>query len=113
MTLQEELCNHYGSEKFYRMPLSDVVYTEGVQHFAEAGGAYWALFDMIITYMDKLPSEEFLSITITSDGNKADIVYTDGNYKELYKQHYNYTDLEKGEYKFFLTDNTLLLTSEY
>ena len=112
-TLQDKLSGYYGSEKFYRMPLANIVYTEGVQAFAELGGAYWALTDMASVYRFKLPREEFLSITITSTGKKADIVYTDGNCNILYKKHYAYTDLEKGEYKFYLTDNTLLLTSEY
>ena len=112
-TLQGKLSGYYGSETFYRMPMANVVYTEGVQAFAELGKEYWALTDMVVTYRFKLPMEEFLAITITSTGKKADIVYTDGNYKVLHKQHYAHTDLEKGEYKFYLTDNTLLLTSEY
>jgi hypothetical protein len=113
MTLQEDLQGYYGSEHFYRMPMTNVIYTEGVQHFAEFGRAYWALTDMITTYKFKFPREEFLAITITSTGKKADIVYTDGNCNILKKQHYAHTDLEKGEYKFYLTNDTLLLTSEY
>lgn len=113
MTLQEDLQGFYGSERFYRLPLANIIYTEGVQHFAEFGNAYWALTDMATVYRFKLPQEEFLGITITSTGKKADIVYTDGNCNVLAKKHYAHTDLEAGEYKFYLTNDTLLLTSEY
>ena len=28
MTLQEDLQGYYGSEKFYRLPLANIIYTE-------------------------------------------------------------------------------------
>lgn len=111
--LQDKLSGYYGSEVFYRLPMTNIVMTQGVQAFAEFGKAYWAVTDMTIAKQFKLRNEEFLAITVTSNGKKADIVYTDGNCNVLYKKHYAHTDLEEGEYKFYLTDNTLLLTSEY
>lgn len=111
--LQDTLQNYIGSEVFYRMPLTNIIYTEGVKAFAELGNAYWALTDISIMYKFKFHSKEFLSITVTSTGKRATIEYTDGDCNVLKRQHYKYTDLEKGKYKFYLTDNTLLLTTEY
>ena len=44
---------------------------------------------------------------------KADVFVEDGDEGVIVKQFIPFTDCPEGEYKFFLTDNVLMLTSEY
>ena len=110
-TLEEKLEGYYGTESYHRLTLTPILATDGVVAFATIGNAFWAVSDMCIEAM--FLKEEFLSITITSTGKKADIVYTDGNDNIIKKKHYAHTDLEKGTYKFYITNNVILLPSEY
>lgn len=114
--LREALSGFYGSEQFYRHGLvRKLIYTEGVQHFAEhaGGGAYWFL-DIVAT--EVLPyqrKQEFIAIVMTVADGKADIVAHDGNYNDFWKRHIGYTDCPDGEWSFYLCNNTLMLPSEY
>lgn len=111
MALAEKLQGFYGTEQYYRLTLTGILATDGVKCFADEGNAYWAVTDMCLkAYKLKQP---FLSIKINSTGKKADIVYEDGDYNVLDSDHYAHTDLEAGEYKFYITDNVILLPSEY
>lgn len=111
MLLEEELTGFYGTDSYYKLTITPILATDGVKYFADKGKAYWAVSDMCIEAM--FMKEPFLSITVTSTGKKADIIYTDGNDNILKKKHYAHTDLEQGEYKFYITDGVILLTSEY
>ena len=73
-TLEEKLEGYYGTESYHRLTLTPILATDGVVAFATIGNAFWAVSDMCIEAM--FLKEEFLSITITSTGTKADIVYT-------------------------------------
>ncbi|NOT83762.1 MAG: hypothetical protein HOP02_03055 [Methylococcaceae bacterium] len=87
-----------------------------MQCFAESGGgqgAYW-LLDIIATeYWLLLKNEAFLVISVTVEGNAAKIEVSNGNGRVLKSRAIEYTDLQAGLWKFYLTDNVLLLPSEY
>jgi hypothetical protein len=111
-----DLTQFYGSEKVYFNPLYKWLnYTDGVKYFLEnaGGGAYW-LLDIIGTELHALSrKEQFLSIKMTVADNEADITVTDGNDGKLYSRHIEYTDCPAGQWDFFLTNNVLMLPSEY
>jgi hypothetical protein len=112
--LVADLSNFTGTENWYRHNLMhDTVYTDGVKYFAEKAGAYWFL-DIVDTELFPLQKQHgFLSITMTVANEQASIVATDGDLTTLWNKDITFTDCPEGEYKFFFTDNVLLLTSEY
>ena len=113
---QIELAHFYGTEHHFKNPLYGwMVYTDGVQYFAEhaGNGAYWFL-DIIGSEFQALwEKHPFLSITLKTHNGGARITATDGNDRRLYQRVIGYTDCPEGEYNFYLTDATLLLASEY
>lgn len=105
-----------GTDTWFRHPLChNFLYTDGVKFFAEhcGNGAYWFL-DIIATEVAELQeTEEFLSIHLIVKDDKALIFVSDGNGRDLYEKAIDYTDAPVGTWKFFLTNNVMLLPSEY
>jgi hypothetical protein len=91
----------------------DMVHTDGVQYFAETAHAYWFLDIVAIEYFPLMKKEGFLSIYLMVFNGRATITVQDGDLKILRKKEIEYTDCPDGEYSFYLTDNVLMLTSEY
>lgn len=112
--LKQQLSQFTGTEVWYRHPLNRrMLYTEGVQHFAEAAGCYW-LLDIIATEIFRLQvTMPFLHIRLIVEGGEGDIVADDGNGVEAFRRHINFTDAPDGEWRFYLTDNVVLLPGEY
>ena len=114
MTLKQDLKQFTGSEHLYEVfPHIPIRITDGVKYFADKAQAYWAVMDIILTVgILKLP---FTVAEVTSKDGEAHIVYEDGNGKVLkdIATHYPTTDLEEGTYTFWITDNVMLLPSEY
>lgn len=112
--LQQELSQHYGTENYYKHPLNaTMVYTDGVKAFAEAAEAYWLLDIMATEVAALLETEEFLSIELIVAGGKAKLFADDGNSTILYVRDIEYTDCPTGSWKFFMTNDVLMLPSEY
>ena len=109
--LKANLEQFYGTEHYFTIPLVKYKYTDGVKYFAEEAGAYWLLQE--INNMTAKINEYFFNIRVISKNNKADIIIDDGNGKVLDKKHIGFTDLPEGEWRFFLTDNVLMIPSEY
>jgi hypothetical protein len=110
-----DLSQFTGTEAYHRTFLfnPDLVHTDGVQYFAETAGCYWFL-DIVATEFYPLTEHEpFLSIQLVVEDGIADICVEDGDCKVLKQKHIAHTDCPDGLYKFFLTDNVLMLTSEY
>jgi len=121
--LTAELAYFTGTEQWYMHWARSIIYTEGVQFFAENGGdqgAYWFLDKVAceIAPLLKSKKERFGCVTLSSNAeNQAVILVTDGNDNELAKYQIRYTDMQPGNWKFYLIDDlshlTLLLPSEY
>ena len=109
-----ELQTFTGTENYYRHSLRrSMLYTDGVNYFAERAQAYWFL-DIVATEFYQLQSvSPFLTITMTVKNRKAKILVTDGNSRKLKAKNITYTDCPVGEWKFFMTDNVLMVPSEY
>lgn len=117
ITLQQELEQFIGTEKYHYNPLYRwLKYTDGVKYFAEnaGGGAYWFL-DIIGTELRSLAHfRSFLVIELRVHANQsADIVVTDGDDSELWAKVISATDCPTGNWRFFLQGDVLMLTSEY
>ncbi len=119
-----------GTQQWFRHPLSsNFLYTDGVKFFAEhcGGGAYWFLDILATELADLQEKEDFMSITLEVDKSgttdsfvpeqdtfsSAKITADDGNGNVLYTRDIQSTDAEEGTWKFFFTNNVLLLPSEY
>ena len=129
--LSADLKMFTGTEQLFRHPLSsNFLYTDGVKFFAEhcGGGAYWFLDILATELADLQETEEFMSITLdvtdssrilakapscTVTCGKAKITADDGNGNVLWTRNIDFTDAEEGTWKFFFTNNVLLLPSEY
>jgi hypothetical protein len=113
--LLASLAMHTGSESVFRHWTRRLVYTEGVQDLAEQAGAYW-LIDLVASWMThpRMRGEAFVvwKLTVNPD-HTACAVADDGNGRELARQEIAHTDFPLEEISLYLTDNTLLLPSEY
>jgi hypothetical protein len=118
--LQRSLSQFTGTQTWYRHGLNrNMLYTDGVQYFAEhaGGGAYWFL-DIVATELFALQRQYgFISITIDARDNKAKLAAkgTDlaGEDVWIWGRNIDYTDCPAGEWKFFFCSDVLMLPSEY
>ena len=104
-----------GTTQYHRtfMFTPKLVHTDGVQYFAETAGCFW-LLDIIATEVYPLTKKEpFLAINMLVEDGQAKIAVEDGDLGLLFSKHIAHTDCPSGLYEFFLTDNVLMLTSEY
>jgi len=117
--LTHHLRMYTGTTQWFRNQLyPTMLYTEGVQFFAEHADAYWFL-DIVGTEIHPLQATvPFMHITFSvTDDNTATIIATDGGDgaepKQVYYKDMDFALATTGDWKFFLTDNVLLLPSEY
>ena len=114
---EEHLRQFTGSESWYRHGINrNVVFTDGAKYVADQGGAYWLLDAIAISqrYEKKVAAEGFQVWKLkVNDDRTASLVCDDGNDNIVYTQHIEYTDFPIEEIKFYFTDNTILLPSEY
>ena len=114
--LSADLKMFTGTEQWFRHPLSsNFLYTDGVKFFTEhcGGGALWFLDILATELADLQETEDFMSIVLIVVDKSAKILVDDGNGNILYTREVDYTDAEEGAWKFFFTNNVLLLPSEY
>jgi hypothetical protein len=121
MTLTEEqieaaLAERCGSEVFYRHPLSNMVYTEGVKLMADLCGAYW-LIDAIASYQPTWGSKaDFQVWLLKVDRENQEAVLTmqeDSDQPVRITQKIEFTDFPLPKMKLWVEGNTLLLPSEH
>jgi hypothetical protein len=115
--LEYDLRRFAGTELWYRHSLvREMTYTDGVKYFAKEGGgqgAYWFLDIIATEVFPILKREPFLSLILTVKETEAELSVDDGNGKILQEKTIPFTDLQEGIWRFYLTDNVLLLPSEY
>lgn len=117
--LRNELLHFYGSETIYRHALNkSVLYTEGVQHFAQSAGAYWFL-DILATEPAILKeARDFTKVElVVGEHNTAVINVTDGGkhglrQQTVYTRQLDFTDCPPGTWEFFFENMTIMLPQE-
>jgi len=93
-----------------------VLYTEGAQYVAEKAGAYWLLDEIALAqaYIPQVKAEPFQVWNLTVKPNSsATLVCEDGNGKGVYSKEIEFTDFPAQGIRFFVTDNVIMLPSEY
>lgn len=112
--IRAELAHYTGTVNWWRHPLNrNILYTDGVQRFAELCGAYWLLNILVTEPKILTQSQEFAAITVTAKDGEAVIDVTDGNENTAFSRPIAFTTLPDGEWKFYFYDKTIMLTSEY
>jgi len=115
--LVAELSQFTGTEQWYRHSINrNMRYTDGVKFFADEGGeqgAYWFLDVVATEYFRLQRKEPFMVIELGVKDSRATVVVTDGNDNIVINQKVDYTDMQEGSWRFYLTDNVMLLPSEY
>lgn len=117
--IESDLNQFTGTENYYRHPLTDCVYTDGVKYVAEEAGAYW-LLDAIFSYRRKEPFQIW-KLTVSPEVGPGDIRRTpavlemreDSDRPVLVRQEIEYTDFPLFEITMWLIDGVLILPSEY
>lgn len=116
-SLAADLRQFTGSETWTRHGLMrDLLMTEGVVYLADTAGAHW-LTDVIASYQiePRVRAEEFQVWKLVVAPDRSWVVtMTDGNTSTpIVTQTDAYTDFPLPEITIWLTDNTMLLPSEY
>ncbi len=93
--IKADLMQFTGTETWYRhLLVKTVLYTEGAQYVAEAGGAYWLLDEIAFAQksIEAVAAEEFQlwKLTVKLD-QTATLVCEDGNGTEVYAKALTYT----------------------
>ena len=123
---ESDLRQFTGTENWYRHGLvRSVTYTDGAQHLAEHGGAYWLLDIIAIAqrHDGQVSAELFQVWTLTvSSKQTGTVTCEDGNGKEVYRQELDYTDFPLPEVKLYCckdgvlgqgVERVILLPEEY
>jgi hypothetical protein len=114
--IKSDLSQFTGTEHIYRHGLiRHIVYTDGVRHVAEAGEAWWLLDKIACAQLEAhIAAEAFQLWTLSVNADaSADLVCSDGNGVAVSSECIAFTDFPLAEIKFYVTDNTILLPSEY
>jgi hypothetical protein len=93
----------------------NVLYTDGAQHLAEHGGAYWLLDEIAIIqpYNKAVAAEEFQvwKLAVRPDRN-ATLTCDDGNGNIVFTKEIEYTDFPLDEITLYFANNVIHLPSE-
>jgi len=112
--MQVDLTGFTGTTKYHRSSIfSPLVHTDGVEAFCDQAHAYWFLDIASTEIQELLDREYFLGIKLIVIDGQAQIQVTDGDENEMLVKDIAFTDCPNGVYEFFMTDNVLMLTSEY
>lgn len=111
------LAQFTGTSQWYRHSLvRSILYTEGAQFLAEAGGAYWLLDEIAIPQMTekRVAGEKFQTwrLSVRRDST-ARLTCGDGRGTTIYAKEIAFTDFPLGDVTLFFTDKVIMLPSEY
>lgn len=112
--LKNNLAQFHGTEQWYRIPLSDIIYTDGVKYLVDTAECWWLVTNIASQqHRQELKDTPFQVWKLKKDGNSAMLICEDGNDNIVFKTFIMYTDFPLDTIKLFLTDNVLMLPSEY
>ena len=114
-----ELNNFIGTSQYYRYPIGNILYTDGINFLAENGKCYW-LIDLIGSYQlyKKVRSIRFQlwELRVHDDHSAVVTMREDSDEPVIVKQEIPYTNFKMNYIKLYLIINdnaVLLLPSEY
>ena len=112
-----DLTQFTGTENWYRHPIvRKMLYTDGIRHMMNKAGAYW-LVDQIAfqQYHPRVKTQEFQVwiLAVNLEASTAALRCEDGNGRVLCSKQIAYTDFPLAEIKMYVSENVILLPSEY
>lgn len=116
MSKLEHLSMFTGSEQWYRHALNrKVLFTDGAKYVADQAGAYWLLDEIAFAQLGEraVKSEPFQLWKLEVRNHAAQLICEDGNGQQKFTKHITFTDFPEPGIRFYFTDNTILLPSEY
>jgi hypothetical protein len=113
-----DLAQFSGSENWYQHWLKRARFTDGAKYVFDnaSNGAYWLLDEIVLNQSrPKVRAEEFQVwiLKVNLEKRKATLTCEDGNGNVVFTKRIGFTDFPLAEIKFYYTDNTVLLPSEY
>ena len=112
-----DLAQFTGTEQWFRHSINrSILYSEGAQHVAEHGGAYWLLDEiaLIQPYDKNVAAEEFQVWTLkVRPDQTATLACDDGNGNVVFSKEIQYTDFPLETIKLYFANNVIHLPSEY
>jgi len=114
---KSDLVQFTGSENWYRHGINrNVLYTDGAQHVAEHGEAYWLLDEIAIIqpYNKAIAAQEFQfwKLAVRPD-RTATLTCDDGNGNVVFTKEIEHTDFPLDEIALYFANNVIHLPSEY
>ncbi len=113
--LRNGLAMQTGSQCCFRHWAGTMRFTEGLKFLADEAGAYWLIDNIAAFRLDaKVRSQDFVlwKLRVNAD-ESAVLIAEDGNENEILRQHIPWTNFPLEEISLYLTDDMLLLPSEY
>jgi hypothetical protein len=112
-----DLAQFTGTEQWHRHSMvRNVYYTDGIQYIAETGEAYWLINEVaFLQQKPQIAKEEFQRwiLQVDLDQSTAILSCDDGNGRILHSKKISYTDFPLDEIKLYVSQNVILLPSEY
>ena len=105
-----------GTEQWHRHGIArNVLYTDGIEHVAESGGAYWLIDEIAFAQSIRPVAAQAIQVwkLKVNPGQSATLACEDGNSEIVFTKKIEFTDFPLDEIAFFFTDNVLMLPSEY
>lgn len=114
--LESSLPYYTGTEKYHLC--NDFYLTDGVKYLCDTAGAYWLIdvfYSSNLALEQVCVTEEFqvLEMTVDLEKSNAALTITDGNEAILHTQDIEFTDFPLEKIKLYLSDNVIMLPSEY
>ncbi|MCG8349253.1 MAG: hypothetical protein MI924_15910 [Chloroflexales bacterium] len=115
---QEDLGQFVGTGQWYKHPLTPILYTDGVKHVANAGGAHWLINEIAFAQLDMknraVIKESFQVWTLQVHTNQsATLTCANRDGTPLWSKPIAYTGFPLETITFYLTDTIIMLPSEY
>ena len=119
--LRNNLETFTGTEMFYRIPLLNTRFTDGIKYLAETADCFWLVTDVSVIAKSLMDRSYFVTIDFKklsgemqdAMGYEAIIEYGDGNGNVLETHKYHCTDFPLEKLRLFFTDGTLMLPREH
>ena len=113
---KEDLSQFTGTEQWHRHGIArNVLYTDGLEHVAESGGAYWLIDEIAFAQSIRPVAAQAFQVwkLKVNPGHSATLACEDGNSMIVFTKKIEFTDFPLDEIAFYFTDNVLMLPSEY
>ena len=103
-----------GGDTYYRNPIGNLRYTEGIKYLADNADCYW-LIDAIGSYQRKLLDLDFQfwELTVKPDYSCTLICRLDTHLAPVVRQEIEFTTFPLPEIKVWVEQGVLLLPSEH